>query len=217
MGSFESIKSFVAEFEKLNLPLDILINNAGVMFTPYWKTKDGFESQMGINHLGHFKLTNLLLDHLKKSKEGRIITVSSSAHRLATKLDFEDLFMTKEYKSYAQYSQSKVANIMFAKHLAKLVKDTNIKSVSLHPGAIITELQENMGFFAYWAFYLFISLTGRQKNVLQGASTTVFCAIHPSVKNGEYYEDCNECAPLKYALDEKDQEKLWDLSEKLTK
>jgi len=149
LGDFNSIDNCVKEFLKLDLPLHILINNAGVMATPEWKTKDGLEYQIGINHFGHFRLTNLLLPKMKetaeKSGEGRIVNVSSEAHTMGSKtLDFDDINL-RNYNSYGTwkaYGQSKLANIIFSNELNLRLKNDKIPitACSLHPGVIQTEL-----------------------------------------------------------------------------
>ena len=109
------------------------------MLVPYQKTEDGFESQFGVNHLGHFLLTNLLLNRIKESAPSRIINVSSMGHKVG-KLDFEDMMWTKKYSSLRAYGRSKLANVMFTRELAKRVSETGVTVCSLHPGSVNTEL-----------------------------------------------------------------------------
>nr|CAI5845773.1 unnamed protein product [Callosobruchus analis] len=118
LASLESVREFVNMFKTKEKRLDILINNAGVMNTPHLKTKEGFEMQLGVNHMGHFLLTNLLLDVLKTSAPSRIINVSSTAHRRG-KINKNDLNSDSTYNAFDAYAQSKLANILFTKELAK--------------------------------------------------------------------------------------------------
>lgn len=143
LASFKSIKNFVAEFNKVEDKLDILINNAGVMFTPFLKTEDGFEMQVGVNHLGHFLLTNLLLDKLKKSAPSRIVVVSSLAHMTGT-IELDNFRGEKGYSRINSYANSKLMNVLFARELAKKLEGTGVTAYSLHPGGIITDLQRQV-------------------------------------------------------------------------
>lgn len=118
LADFESIRKFVHEFKSREKRLDILVNNAGVMWTPKGVTKQGIEQQLGVNHMGHFLLTDLLLDYLKASTPSRIVVVSSLAHTRGT-INFEDLNSDKSYDASAAYNQSKLANVLFTKELAK--------------------------------------------------------------------------------------------------
>ena len=123
--------------------MDILICNAGVMFPPYYLTEDGFELTFGVNHLGHFLLTNLLLERIKESSPSRVIVVSSLGH-LAGYLDFKDMMWTKRYNRYLAYCRSKLANVMFARELAKQVLGTGVTVCVLHPGTVNTELYRHL-------------------------------------------------------------------------
>ena len=140
LASFASIKKFAKEILSEESRMDILINNAGVMYCAFGKTEDGFETQFGVNHLGHFLLTNLLLDKIKQAPEGRIITVSSIGHTLASKFDLDTINSEAHYSPYDAYYKSKLANVLFTKALAKRLTGTNVTANSLHPGAVATEL-----------------------------------------------------------------------------
>ncbi|KAM5157403.1 retinol dehydrogenase 13-like [Mantella aurantiaca] len=140
LPSTKSIKEFSKDILREVDHLDILINNAAVMRCPHWKTEDGFEMQFGINHLGHFFLTNLLLDKMKNSGQSRIINVSSLAH-IVGEIDFEDLnWEKKKYDTKAAYCQSKLANVLFTNELAKRLQGTGVTANSLHPGVANTKL-----------------------------------------------------------------------------
>ena len=144
LASFKSIRKFAKEVLSEESRIDILINNAGVMYCPFGKTEDGFETQFGVNHLGHFLLTNLLLDKIKQAPEGRIIVVSSLGHTFATKLDLDTINSEAHYSSYDAYHKSKLSNVLFTKALAKRLTGTNVTANSLHPGGVDTELQRHV-------------------------------------------------------------------------
>jgi len=136
----KSIREFVKAFKSKYHRLDILINNAGVMAIPDRRvTKDGFEMQIGTNHLGHFLLTNLLLDIITASKPSRIINVSALAHKWGD-LNLDDINSEKHYNRYSIYAGTKLANVLFTKELAKKLEGTGVKTVCLHPGVVRTEL-----------------------------------------------------------------------------
>ena len=144
LASCTSVRSFATRVLTEEDEIHILINNAGVMMTPYQLTEDGFETQFGVNHLGHFLLTLLLLERIKKSAPSRIINVSSYAHVFG-KLDFEDMMWAKtRYNSMLAYGRSKLANVMFSRELAKRLVGSGVTVCSLHPGTIRTELSRYM-------------------------------------------------------------------------
>ena len=137
LASFTSIRQFAARILEEEPCLDILINNAGISSCPYRKTEDGFEMQFGVNHLGHFLLTNLLLERLKEAPSARIVVVSSIAHRFG-KIRFHDLNAEKSYNKFRAYYQSKLANVLFTRFLAKCLEGTNVTVNALHPGFVRT-------------------------------------------------------------------------------
>ena len=114
------------------------------MYCPFQKTEDGFETQFGVNHLGHFLLTHLLLDKIKQAPEGRIIVVSSLGHTLTSKLDLDTINSEAHYSPYVAYFKSKLANVLFAKALAKRLAGSNVTANSLHPGAVVTDLTASL-------------------------------------------------------------------------
>lgn len=221
--SIKSVRAFADSFKALNLPLNILINNAGIMFCPYQLSEDGIELQFATNHLGHFLLTNLLLEKMKETAkstgvEGRIVNLSSIAHlhTYSEGILFENLNDEKSYSDKKAYGQSKLANVLHANELSRRLQaeGANITVNSVHPGLIMTNL------FKYSAvlFKLVKLVTPLLwKNVPQGAATTCYVALHPNLKgvSGKYYHDCNEWQPSKFATDEKLAKKLWDFSNKL--
>lgn len=228
LGNLSSIESFAKAYKEKYKTLDILINNAGVMTTPYMKTSDGFEFQNGINHLGHFALTSHLFDLLKSTKDSRLVIVSSIAHRNGT-VDFDNYMFEDEskYTPMVSYRQSKLSNLLFMYELNRRIKDKNydIKVVAAHPGVSRTELTRYMlskvvTFFVYPLFFLFT------QSAKQGALPQVRAALDPDVKTGEYYGPHKRqemkgnpviVEALPHAHSEEDALKLWEVSEKLTK
>ncbi|KAG6422570.1 hypothetical protein SASPL_119147 [Salvia splendens] len=180
--------NFASEFTSSGLPLNILINNAGVMTPPFALSADKIELQFATNYSGHFLLTHLLLETMKKTardtkREGRIVNVSSIAHRVSYRegIRFHKLNDEKSYSKVFAYGQSKLANILHANELDRLLKEevADITANSLHPGIITTNLFRYFGIFEG-----LMSSVGRLvlKNVEQGASTTCYLALHPHLK-----------------------------------
>jgi len=222
LGDSKSIDHFVDDFAKLKLPLHILVNNAGVMNVPERRlTKDGYEYQNGINHLGHFRLTLKLLQFMiPVDGEKRIVCLSSTAHEWTKGIDFDNYHLEKKgtYTPTGSYGNSKLSNILFAKELnIRLQKDFGTDKfivVSLHPGVIQTELARDMPAWQTVPFFLFGGAF--MKSIPQGAATTLYGVVSKEIKGGEYLSDCNVAKPNDLALDLKTQEKLWDFSEKTT-
>lgn len=218
LSSLASIQSFAEAYSEKHADLDILINNAGVMIPPYGKTEDGFELQFGINHLGHFALTGLLLPMLLKSDSGRIVTVSSVAHRNG-KIDFDDLtWEQRGYKAGRAYGDSKIANLYFTSELARMLKDTQVTVAAAHPGWTSTNLQKNSKFWSS------LNPIFSQKPPM-GALPTLRSATDESVSNDDYYGPGGfleiKGYPIKVnsnslAKDPQIAQKLWEVSEKLT-
>ncbi|KAL9242814.1 hypothetical protein vseg_016778 [Gypsophila vaccaria] len=224
LSSLASVEKFASEYKSSGLPLNVLINNAGIMATPYQLSKDKIELQFATNHLGHFHLTNLLLDAMKKTvdeskSEGRIVIVSSEAHRFAYSegVRFDKINDEPGYSSLQAYGQSKLANILHANELARRLKeeDINISVNSLHPGSISTNLLRHRSFING-----IIHSVGKLvlKDAEQGAATTCFVALHPQIQgvSGKYFMDSNIAQPTSQAEDTELAKKLWDFSTKLT-
>ncbi|KAJ8962518.1 hypothetical protein NQ318_000909 [Aromia moschata] len=220
LASLQSIRDFVKTFKSEQDRLDVLINNAGVMNTPCSRTKEGFEMQLGVNHLGHFLLTNLLLDLLKKSAPSRIINVSSLAHRRGH-INKEDLNSDKKYDGWGAYAQSKLANILFTKELAKRLEGTGVTVNCVHPGLVDTEIIRHMSFFNSWLAKIFVKPFAWPfvKNPKQGAQTSIFLALDGSVEKvtGKYFSNYKEDEVSEEAKDEGLAKWLWVVSEKWTR
>uniref|UniRef100_A0A251VAH6 Putative glucose/ribitol dehydrogenase n=1 Tax=Helianthus annuus TaxID=4232 RepID=A0A251VAH6_HELAN len=224
VSSLESVRNFANEYISKGLPLNILICNAGVMALPFTLTKDGIESQFATNYLGHFHLTNLLLDTMKNTakncgKEGRIVIVSSELYTVTYKegIMFDKLNDKKSYQSYYAYGQSKLANILHANELARRLKEegADITVNSLHPGVIATNLSRHSSCMSVCVFGIARHF---QKNIPQGASTTCYLALNPNVKgvSGEYFADNNVAKLSRKARDPEFAKKLWECGMELT-
>jgi len=220
LADLSSVIKFVNDFKAIYTKLDLLINNAGVMIPPYSKTKDGFELQMGTNHMGHFALTLQLLDLLNQTEGSRIVNVSSAAHKYGN-INFDDLeWKNRKYKAWRAYGDSKIANLYFTFELQKRLKEasSNILVTAAHPGWTATDLQRHSGLFEF--LNKFFAMEG-----WQGALPTLRAAIDPDSKGSDYYgpEGFQEwkgypvkVGTNKLAKDPDIAKKLWDVSEKLT-
>ena len=217
LASFDSVRDFAEEYTREFGHLDVLINNAGLITDQLQYTKEGFELQFGVNHLGHFLLTQSLIPLLTKSKEPRIINVSSTAHRKA-KINFNSFkgeLGPKKYNGMAAYGQSKLANILFTKELARLYPD--ITSHCLHPGVVSTNIAGKNA-KKLWGI-MWTILSPFMLNARKGAATTVYLANDPGVlkTNGKYFEKQKEKMPSEIARDKELATKLWKVSEQLIK
>ena len=143
LSSFTSIRKFAKEALVEESRVNILINNAGIFMCPYMRTEDGFETHFGVNHLGHFLLTNLLLDKIKQAPEGRIVSVSSVGHTLCGPIDLDTINSDENYSRFGAYNMSKLANVLFTKELAKRLEGSNVIATSLNPGGVNTEAQRH--------------------------------------------------------------------------
>ena len=144
LSSFESIRKFAEEIEREEESIDILVNNAGVYMMTYERTKEGFEMDFAVNHLGHFLLTFLLMDKLKRSKTiARIINVSSIFYGFG-KIHFDNINLVNSFSPLKAYAQSKLAGILFTKELAKRLQGTNVRVYTLHPGEYFVKIEENL-------------------------------------------------------------------------
>lgn len=194
LGNLSSVRAFVDGYLADHDSLHLLINNAGVMNTPKGKTADGFETQIGVNHLGHFLLTELLLDTLKTSAPARVVVVSSCYHDKAMGREgvivLDDLhFENRKYDGWVSYAQSKLANVLHAKHLAKRLEGTGVTAVSVHPGWVRTELMRHtMPAWMQSVTRPFMAMMGMVEP-WEGAQTTLYAALGPDVEAhpGAYY------------------------------
>src|SRR5215475_5481026 len=226
LGSLKDIRAFAERFLARHPSLHILVNNAGVMACPPAKTADGFELQFGSNHVGHFLLTCLLAPALRKGAPSRVVSVSSRGHHLSPVV-FDDIeFERRPYDKWLAYGQAKTANVLFAVGLERRLGNHGVHANALHPGAILTELGRHLQTEDF-AFLQERNRGMKFKTVEAGAATSVFAATAPELegRGGLYLEDCHIAAVndapdaldgvKSYALDPRNAERLWEVSESL--
>lgn len=216
LADMASIRSFAAEFHSKYEQLDVLINNAGIYVAERQETADGFEYQIGVNHLGHFLLTHLLMDLLKKSAPARIINVSSGAH-IGGRINFDDLHLTKRYSSWKSYAQSKLANVLFTYELARRLEGTGVTANCLHPGFVKTRFAVDRKTEKVSPMMKVSSLFSIPPE--KGAETSVYLASSPEVEgvSGKYFVRMKAASSGRNSYDPVIARKLWDLSVHLTK
>ncbi|KAM8731317.1 retinol dehydrogenase 12 [Acanthopagrus schlegelii] len=210
LSDTKSIRAFAELINKEEKQVNILINNAGIMMCPHSKTVDGFEMQLGVNHLGHFLLTYLLLDLIKRSAPARIIVVASVAHTW-TGLHLDDINSERSYDPMKAYGQSKLANVLFARSLAKRLQGTGVSVFSLHPGVVQSDLWRHQHQCIQVAVKIFRIFT---KTTVEGAQTTIYCAVEPQLdsQSGGYFSDCAAARCSRAASDDDSAQKLWEIS-----
>jgi|TARA_B100000530_G_scaffold330770_1_gene274573 retinol dehydrogenase-12 len=216
LSSQNEVKKAAEEFLSLNKPLDILLNNAGIMNRERKETADGFDEVFSVNHLAYFSLTLLLIEKMKNAGGGRIVNVASMAYRFVNEMNFEDLQSKENYKGLKVYGQSKLANILFTRSLASKLKDYKITVNCLHPGYVDTGIGlNNEGFFVRLLMNL-----GRPfaKKTDKGAETSIYLCASPEVEKvtGEYFVDCEIEKLIGAAKSDDQAEKLWSISSELT-
>ena len=215
LGSLADVRRLAREVSEQNDRLDVLINNAGLVTRRRMETVDGLERQLAVNHLAPFLLTRLLLDKLAAGPGGRVVNVSSMAHRRA-RLDLDDLnWQRRRYSGIGAYGATKLANILFTRRLAGTLEGTNVTANCLHPGVVATNIFTGMGVLgALFGIVMkpFLLSSG------EGAETTIHLAAADEVRetNGEFFDRKQPVAPAPAALDDIAAERLWRESEKLT-
>jgi NAD(P)-dependent dehydrogenase (short-subunit alcohol dehydrogenase family) len=224
LTSLGSVRTAADQLRANHDSIDLLINNAGVMMTPKSTTKDGFELQFGTNHLGHFALTNLLLDRVLAAPGSRVVTVSSVGHRFARNgIRFDDLQWERSYSRVGAYGQAKLANLMFTYELQRRLQGTNTIAVAAHPGGSNTELARNIPTPVRAVFDLVAPYVTQSAEM--GALPTLRAATDPGVIGGQYYgpDGFGEqrgypkvVASSAASHDVDAQRKLWAVSEELT-
>lgn len=217
LASFASIERFAKEFLARFPRLDVLILNAGLVLDRRSETEDGFETTFGVNHLGHMYLTSLLRERLKESAPSRIVVVASDYHRAAPDgLDFDDLQARGKFRGWKVYARSKLANIMYARALARRLDPSKVTVNAAHPGMVRSSfggdgdlgLLQRIGWRALTPFMI---------SPEKGARTSVYLASSPEVEgqSGGYYVRCRLTQPSRAARDDEAAERLWNVSEEL--
>jgi len=227
LTDLKSIRSFATKFKDNHSRLEVLLNNAGIMMVPYGRTKDGFENQFGTNHLGHFALTGLLLEVIRKTPASRVVNVSSMAHRTG-EFDFNNLQYEngKDYTSIKAYSRSKLSNLLFTYELQRFFEKNKINSMALaaHPGLSDTNLANHL--MNKWYFRIFMPLFLRMSQpASMGALPQIRASVDPNAKPNEFYGPDGKrqmkgypivVEPKATAFNKENARKLWEVSEKLT-
>lgn len=230
LTSLADVKSAAAAIGAITTTIHVLMNNAGVMFTPFGRTTDGFEVQFGTNHLGHFELTRLLVPQLTAAGGARIVNLSSDGHRLSD-VDLDDPnWQHREYDKFAAYGASKTANILHAIELDRRLRDDGVRAYSVHPGVVATSLARHMSRDDFTALTEFVPSDPGQEKVdvrrdftmpEHGAATQVWAAVSSDLADvgSVYLADCRiqeaEKGPAPYARDPDHAQRLWDVSESL--
>jgi NAD(P)-dependent dehydrogenase (short-subunit alcohol dehydrogenase family) len=214
LSAQEQVRRLAQEFQSRHDQLDVLINDAGAVFTTRKVSVDGIEMTLALNHLAPFLLTNLLLDTLKASAPSRVVTVSSGAHQSA-KINFDDLQLAHGYGTWRAYGQSKLMNILFTTELARRLAGTRVTANTLHPGFVASNFGKSEGPFWTAAFTL---MRPFMISAEKGAQTVIYLASSPDVASatGGYYVNCAPARSSSVARDEATARRLWEVSEQLT-
>lgn len=215
LSSQKEIKKAADEFKSLNIPLHVLLNNAGLINMDRKETADGFEEVFALNHLAYYSLTQLLLDNIKIGSPSRIVNVSSGAHAFVKGFNFNDVQSLNSFKPFQVYGYSKLANILFTKKLASLLKDENVTVNCLHPGVVGTAFGQNNGSLQKVLFFIAKPFI---RSPEKGAESSVYLCSSPEVSDitGEYFYNCKIEKTTKWAKSEEDADRLWSLSKELT-
>ncbi len=214
LTSMKSVHQFAEEFKHRYSGLDVLVNNAGEIVAKRQVTVDGFERTLASNHLGHFLLTNLVLDLVRKSAPSRIVNVSSEAHRGA-QIHFDDLQGEKKYSAFRAYAQSKLANVLFTYELARRLEGTGVTSNCLHPGLVRTGLYDNWGLTSLAIRVVspfFLSAEKSARAVLRLATSPELEGV-----TGKYFSKIKEVRSSEESYDPQTAQRLWQVSEELTR
>ena len=215
LSSQAEVRELAREVRSRHDRLDVLVNNAGAIFTKRLETVDGIERTFALNHLAYFLLTNLLLGALKAAAPSRVVSVSSEAHRIVSKVDFDDPQGENKYGGWHAYGQSKFANILFTSELARRLSGTGVTANCLHPGFVASNFTAGNGAMG-WTMRRLAGLFAISTD--EGAKTSIHLASSPEVEGvtGRYFAKEKPAEPSRPARDEDAARRLWDLSEELT-
>lgn len=226
LADLASVRSFAEEFRSGHDSLDLLINNAGIMWVPYATSPDGFESHMAANYFGHYLLTSLLLEEMPDSPSSRVVSLGSNTHRQGLKrIKFEDIHWSDEYSKVKAYAHSKLACLLFANELDRRLRRAGkeVMSVASHPGVSATELDRHLPDWQQRAYRMLSGLVTHPTS--EGAKSTLLAALGPDVEGGKYYGPqgvgemrgpAGEAKQHPAAQDPDAAARLWDLSQELT-
>ena len=214
LGDKGQVEHACQQFLATDQRLDLLINNAGLINTERRLRANGLEEMFAVNHLGHFLLTNLLLERIIASGKARIINVASDAYKFCRKINYDDLAWDKNFSTFKVYGHSKLANMLFTLELARRLQASDVTVNTLHPGAVGSELGKQNGWYAKVIYAL---LKPFLKSPLEGAKTTLYLAQSEQVEGvtGRYFVNCKEARKEAWASDAEAAKKLWQVSEKL--
>lgn len=216
MGNQKDIHAIAAAYIAKDRPLDVLFNNAGVVLQRRSETSDGFETTFGVNHLGYFLLTVLLVGPLKAAAAGRVVSTASDAYKFTGgRLDFDDLQSERKYSTFGAYGASKLANILFTRELARRLCDSQVTANAFHPGMVGSDFAKNNGWFARVAMTLIKPVA---RSPLKGAESGIYLCTSPEVdgQTGGYYYNCAINKTRSAARNDEDAKRLWELSEEFT-
>ncbi len=215
MASLAGVRKAAEAILSQDRPLDVLLNNAGVVNSSRQVSADGFEETFAVNHLAPFLLTGLLLPTLQRADRARIVTVASDAHSFVRGLGWDDMQAERSYKTFREYGRSKLANILFTRELARRLEGSAITANCLHPGAVATSLGTNNGPIGRIVMAL---LKPFIRSPERGAETSIHLCTSSEVADtsGGYFFNCREKQPRPWARDDAEALRLWEYSEKCT-
>jgi NAD(P)-dependent dehydrogenase (short-subunit alcohol dehydrogenase family) len=214
-SSMQSIRAAAAAVSERCARLDVLLNNAGAVYSERRESADGLELTFATNHIGYFLFTNLLLELLRRSAPARIVNVASAAHRVAKGVAWDDLERRRGYHGFRVYGETKLMNVLFTRELARRLEGSGVTANCLHPGVITSGFGKNARGLLGWATRHLgpLFLTGVEK----GARTSVYLCTAPEVAgvSGRYFARCREARPTRHARDDEAARRLWELSARL--
>ena len=214
LSSIAEMKRVASEIATAEPSIDVLINNAGAVFTTRQESIDGLEMTFAVNHMAYFVVTDVLLPNLKATPGARIVSTASMAHS-SGKIDFDDLQMRKSYSTFRAYGTSKLMNILFTRELARRLEGSGVTANCLHPGGVATRFGSNNSGLLAAVFKVAISLVGISPE--KGAQTIIHLASSPDVAtiSGKYFYKCKIIEPTAAAQNDADAKRLWDVSAKI--